>query len=132
MISRLYLLSVLMCFSLIGCAPLIFFGSGAAAGVGGYKYYKGSLTVVFQAPYMETWDAALKAMEAMNLEILSREHDLTAGKIKGKRADQKPVKVSLEYKSSQETEVVIRVGHFGDKEASMAIKEEITRKLFKQ
>jgi hypothetical protein len=132
MMKGKYLLAVLWCFCLANCAPLVLFGAGTAFGVSGYKYYKGALTVIYQASYMETWDATLRALEGMNLQILSKEHDLTAGKIKAKRADKKPVNVSLEYKSAQKTEVVIRAGYLGDQDASMAIKEQIRKELFKE
>ena len=127
-----WLLPALLLVCLSGCAPLVFFGVGTAAGIAGYKYYEGALTVVYQAPYIETWDATLAALKGMNLTIESQEHDLTAGKIKAKRADNEDVRVSLKYKSSNETEAVIRVGLFGDREASHLIKEEIRKILFKK
>ena len=123
-------MSLLLCFSLVGCAPLIFFSAGTAAGIGGYKYYYGDLIVLYQAQYIETWDAALKVLEDMNLQIKSQKHDLTAGRVKAKRTDGKDVSIKVKYKSSKETEVKIRVGLFGDQDASMAIKEKIRRELF--
>ncbi|MCJ7593596.1 MAG: DUF3568 domain-containing protein [Desulfobacterales bacterium] len=117
--------------SLSGCTSLVLFGAGTGMGAGGYKYVKGSFTVIFQAPYMRTWDATLKALENLNFKIQSQEHNLTAGMIEGKGADDQWVRISIEYKSSQETEVVIRVGLFGDEGASMAIKEEIRKVLIK-
>jgi len=126
------LLPVLFYFCLVSCTPLVFFGAGTLAGVGGYKFYKGGLTVIYQAPYMKTWDATLKAFENMNFEIQSKKHDRTAGKIKAQRADKKPVNVAMEYKSAQETEVQIRVGIFGNEAASIAIKEEIKKTLFNE
>jgi uncharacterized protein YijF (DUF1287 family) len=80
---------------------------------------------------METWDAALTAVENMNLPVQEKKHDLTTGKIVAKRTDKKEVHITVKYVSSQETEVVIRVGFFGDQEASMAVKEEIRKVLFK-
>jgi len=81
---------------------------------------------------METWDATLRAATAMNLEIKSQKHDLTSGKIEAKRADKKVVIISLKYVSAKETEVAIRVGMFGDRGASEAIKEAIRKELFKE
>ena len=98
--------------------------------VAGYKFYEGSLEVVYQAPYMETWDAALRALDRMNIKVTQKEHDFTAGKIDAMRADEKEVRISVEYKSAKETEVSIRVGVFGDERASDAIKEEIRKELF--
>jgi len=130
--KRSYLVWVWLVVFLSGCpAPIVFFGAGTAAGVAGYKYYRGALTVVYEAPYMDTWDATLKAVENMNLQLQEQKHDLTTGKIVAKRADKKDVHISIKYMSSEETEVVIRVGFFGDQEGSMAIKEEIRKVLFK-
>ena len=129
MIQRKYVFPVLFCFLLAGCAPVFFLG-GAAAGIAGYKFYEGSLHVIYLAPYMETWDATLRALERMNLQIRSKEHDLTTGKIKAKRKDKKDVHITVKYESAEETEVVIRVGILGDESASDAIKEEIRKELF--
>ena len=133
MIKVKFFVQILLCFLLMGCAaPVVFFGAGAAAGVVGYKYYEGALAVIFQSPFMETWDATLMALNQMNIKVESSYHDLTSGKIKAKRGDNERVTISLKYKSAQETEVVIRVGTLGDKNLSMAIKEEIRKVLVKE
>jgi hypothetical protein len=110
---------------LSGCAPLIFFGAGTAAGVTGFKYYDGALNVMYEASYMDTWDAALKALSRMNLKVEKSDHDLNKGEIVARRPDGTGVTLSIGYKSSNETEAVIRVGFFGDEAASVAIKEKI-------
>jgi len=133
MVKIKFFVQILLCFLLMGCAaPVVFFGAGAAAGVVGYKYYEGALTVIFQSPFMETWDATLKALNQMNIKVESSSHDLTSGKIKAKRGDTERVTVSLRYKSVQETEVVIKVGPLGNQDASMAIKEEIRKVVVKE
>ncbi|MFC1867266.1 DUF3568 family protein [Thermodesulfobacteriota bacterium] len=131
MIKVRYLLLVLLCFFLSSCAPVVFL-AGTAAGVGGYKYYEGALKVVYQAPYIKTWDASLKSLEEMGFKIGNSKRDLTSGKIEAKRADDKSVTVSLKYLSSQETEVSIRVGLFGDENASNVIKDKIGNVLYKK
>jgi len=110
---------------LSGCAPLIFFGAGTAAGVAGYKFYDGALNVIYQASYMDTWDAALKALSRMNLKVEKSDHDTKKGEIVARRPDGTRVTLSIEYKTPNETEAVIRVGFFGDEAASVAIKEKI-------
>jgi uncharacterized lipoprotein len=122
---------LLFCFGLTSCVPLAF-TVGAAAGIVSYKFYEGALEVVYQAPYMETWDATLRALEGMNIQVKTKEHDLTAGNIEAKRADKTQVRISVKYKSAKETEMVIRVGIMGDEEASNAIKEEIRKELFEK
>ena len=118
------------CILFASCAQMALVGAGAAVGIVAYKYYEGQLTVIYEAPFMETWDATLKALKKMDLDIWSSDHDLTSGKITACCTEEKQVTISLEYKSAKETEVVIRVGYLGDKEISMTIKETIRQILF--
>ena len=120
---------VLLCLMAAGCTAMAFLG-GAAVGVAGYKYYEGSLEVVYESPFMETWDATLRALDRMDMEVTNKNHDLTAGKISAMRSDDKEVKLSFKYRSREETVVSIRVGILGDERASDAIKEEIRKELF--
>ena len=125
-----FLLPVIFFLFLAGCGALVVFGVGTAAGIAGYKWYEGSLTVIYEAPYIKAWDASLKALGDMKLEIKSQKHDLTKGTIKAEMEDKRSVTVSLAYKSAQQTEVEIRVGFFGDKDASDVIQESIRKELF--
>ncbi len=123
------MICVLFCLMSAGCAAVVFLG-GAAAGIAGYKYYEGALEVVYESPFMETWDATLRVLDRMDIEVTDKKHDLTAGKISAMRADDKEINLSFEYKSGEETMVTIRVGILGDEPASNAIKEEIRKELF--
>lgn len=114
-----------------GCAPLVFFGVGTAAGVAGYKYYEGALRVIYQAPYEKTWAAAVEALDKMDIKIEDRNKELTSGKLTALLADGKTLTITLKYQSPQETEAVIRVGLLGDENTSLAIKDEIRKALFK-
>jgi hypothetical protein len=131
MIQIRYVLPLVLAALLAGCAPLVFFGAGAAAGLAGYKFYEGSLTVTYRAPYIKTWDATLAALKEMKLPIEKADHDQISGKIVARRADGKAVTVSLEYKSSTDTKVSIRVGELGDQRASEVIERKIRDILFK-
>jgi len=125
-------LFLLICFCFSGCASVALFGAGTVAGIGGYKYYNGSLIVIYQALYMKTWDSTTEALREMDLMIESSKHDQTSGKIKARRSDKVPVTVALKYLSADETEAAIRVGLFGDEAASNAIKESIGKALFEK
>jgi uncharacterized lipoprotein len=120
---------MLFCLMSASCAPVVFLG-GAAAGVAGYKYYEGALEVIYESPFMETWDAALKALDRMDIEVTDKKHDLTTGKISAMTSEKEEVKLSFKYRSREETVVSIRVGVFGEESASDAIKEEIRKELF--
>jgi hypothetical protein len=130
MLKTKIMLAALLATLSMGCAPLFIFGAGAAAGVAGYKYYQGALRVIFQASFMDTWDASIEALENLKIEIKSSNHDATSGMISGRYADNTPVSVSLRYKTSKETEAVIRVGPLGDQKAADKIKEAIRTVLF--
>lgn len=118
-------------FCISSCAPFILFGAGTAAGIAGYKYYQGALVVIYQAPFAETYAATQSAFEKMDIRIESKTKEPTSGKIKARLSDGKSVSLDLKYRSAEETEVVIRVGLFGDENASMVIKDEIRKELFK-
>ncbi len=132
MFRRRYVLVPVFLLFLSGCAELVLFGVGTAVGVGGFKYYEGSLTVSFEAPFMDTWDATLAALKEMNLKVESAEHGISSGKIMASYpADEKPVTVRLDYRSAKETRAVIRVGIFGNESVSLVIKDKIATHLAK-
>jgi uncharacterized lipoprotein len=132
MLKLRYTVSLLLCVFLTGCAPILFLG-GAAAGIGGYKYYKGLLTVVYEAPYEKTWDASIKALEDLEFTIQEKTEKLGSGKISATSSSKNhEVNLSLEYVSPQETEVSIRIGLLGDENASNVIKDKIASILFEK
>jgi hypothetical protein len=127
-IAFVLLVSVL---TLSSCHPLALVAVGGAAGVGGYQYYqdKGVLEVRIYHLYSAVWDATLRALEDMGYVIESAQKESTAGKVMAKGEDGAPVVVTLEYESESITKAVIKVGHMGDKDASLAIKEQIQKAL---
>ena len=132
MLKLRYIFSLLLFLCITGCAPMLFLG-GAAAGIGGYKYYKEILTVVYEAPFDDTWDASIKALEDMGFTIENQTKELGSGRISTREDEKnKKVNLTLQYKSPQETEVKIRVGLLGDENASNVIKDRITGFLYKK
>ena len=113
------------------CHPLALVAVGGAAGVGGYQYYqdKGVLETRIYHPYPAAWDATLRALEDLGYAIESAQKEPSIGKVMAKGKDNTPAVVTLEYESDSVTKAVIRVGHLGDKDASLAIKEEIQKAL---
>jgi hypothetical protein len=111
------------------CHPLALVAVGGAAGVGGYQYYqdKGVLEARIYHPYSAVWEATLRALEDLEYAIESAQKEPTAGKVMAKGEDGAPVVVALEYESESTTKAVIKVGHMGDKDASLAIKEQIQK-----
>lgn len=115
---------------LSGCAPFVFLGVGAAAGITGVKYYEGALSVNFKASFDRTWDAAEKTLERRNVILEVRQREMGSGRLSGPDSYGRPVTVSLDYIAPEETKVVIRVGHLGDKDESVVFKEDMRKILF--
>ena len=127
-----YVTLLVLCFFLTACAaPLIAFGFGAAGGVVAYRYHEGQTIVVYEAPFANTWDATLIALNQMQMRVESSSHDISSGKITAKRADNKLVYISVKYQSADKTEAKIGVGPVGDKQGSDAIAKKIREVLFK-
>lgn len=120
---------IILLFAFTGCAPVAFLG-GAILGVSGYKYYDGALDVIYQAPYQKTFDAAAKALEALNYSIAEKVQKITEGSITTTGPVKTRIKVSIEYVSAEETKVKIRVGLLGDESASNKIKDKISDIVF--
>lgn len=112
-----------------GCAALIAAVAGAGVGVATYAYLTGDLKVEYPRPYESVWDATLKALEDLNIEVEEKGKDGISGTIKAKRANDTPVHIKVKRESPESTFVKIRVGVFGDKDASTTIMEAIDKYL---
>lgn len=128
--AKCFILAI-FCLYLTGCAGVVLFGAGTAAGVAGYKYYKGALNVTYKASFEDTWDASIAALKEMNCKIERSKHDITTGSIWAKFDDGKLVNISIEYESATQTKAVIRVGALGEKEGSLIVKDKIAKHLKK-
>lgn len=108
-----------------GCTTAVMLGVGAGAGLGTYSYIRGELKADYPFPYDRTWNAALTALERLEIEVNSRQRDSLGGKITGKKEDGKLVVIKIKDKSMGVTGVGVRVGVFGDQDASRKIQETI-------
>lgn len=124
---RVILLPVL-CASLMlqGCVALV---AGAGAGAGTVAYIRGELQTTYAAPLGRTWDAAVGALKDLAITVKTTKKDELGGTIDAARADGTAVKIALESVGPGTTSVKIRVGIFGDEEASKAINRKIADRL---
>jgi Protein of unknown function (DUF3568) len=83
----------------------------------------------YAASFDRTWNAALGALRDANLQVKDTERDGNDGTIKAVRADDKDVTVALESAGPGTTSVKVRIGIFGDEEASKAIHRQIASRL---
>jgi len=112
-----------------GCVPLVAAGAGAVAGAGTIAYTEGSLDTTYAASLNRTWDATMAALRDSQLGVIDQQKDVAHGTIKARRGDNTPVTVSLDQAGPNTTTVKIRVGTFGDEEASRAINRRIAARL---
>jgi hypothetical protein len=134
MVKKRLQLIALICCVLIGLSACsrkwVAIGAAAAAvGAGAYYYVKGDLKRNYEAPMDKTWDATVKALAALQINVESKQNDALTGVIKGKLADGKSYTVNVKRLGENLTEVGIRVGTFGDRERAEAIHDKILSNL---
>ena len=130
---RLQMVAVLCCF-LIGLSACsrkwaVIGAAAAAVGAGTYYYVKGDLKRTYEAPMDKTWEATIKAVEELKLTVESQKHDGLSGVIKGKTADDKSFEINLKRLAENSTELGVRIGTFGDRAKSEAIRDKIQSHL---
>jgi len=122
----LNLFYVLLLLSMVGCIPLLI---GAAAGVGGVTYLKGSLVYNVDHNVKKVNKASLKVLKDLKLFIFSDELNKHSSTIKAEYADGKKISVFIDAITERSSQIIIRVGTFGDQGKSQAILNAILKKL---
>lgn len=110
-----------------GCTALMVAGAGAA-GVAGYAYLEGKREKTYPYPITQTWPAVSEAVKSLELPVLQETADGLGARLEGRTAQGEKVAVTLTPKGDA-TEVQIRVGVFGDENASELILAAIEERL---
>jgi hypothetical protein len=108
-----------------GCAAIV--AGGAAAG-GTYIYTEGQLQREYDAPLEAAYSASVAALESLDIEISDRDQKLTEASVTGVDGDT-DVWVSLDAVTETKTEVSVRYGLTGDRQASERIHDAIEARL---
>jgi hypothetical protein len=111
---------------LFGCAAAVV---GGAAGAGAVLYSKGELKSTENASLEQVLNAAEEAMNSMNFNVVSKDHDALKGKLLAKRENGDNIDIKLEQKPNNLTEMKIRVGAFGNEDQARLIQEKIRQRL---
>lgn len=114
---------------LSSCAAAVLAGAAGGAGVGTAIYVEGEDSRVHSANLDQTWTATLDALKQMNIQVEKSDKDALGGTVEAKRADGTDVKIKEEPAEGNTTQVKIRIGVFGDQNASEAIQNTIARNL---
>lgn len=115
--------------ALSGCAAAVLAGAAGGAGVGTAVYIEGEDSRVHSANLDQTWTATLDALKQMNIQVEKSDKDALGGTVEAKRADGTDVKIKEEPAEGNTTQVKIRIGVFGDQNASEAIQNSIAKIL---
>lgn len=108
-----------------GCTLLVVGGAGAA----GYAYVKGEHERVYPYPIAQIASAVRDALHEMALPVVSDTADELGARFESRTAQGEKVVVTLEPQGKTVTKVGIRVGVFGDEDASRTIAARIDERL---
>lgn len=101
----------------------------AGAGAGTYAYVTGALTGDVEANLDKAYSASQKAISNLEFTETNKAKDALQGLVEAKMADNTSVTIKLKKKTDSTTEVVVRVGTFGDEKKSVLIMDEIKKAL---
>lgn len=126
-ITRLLLPLMLLCLPVATTGCFLF--AAAGAGAGGVAYMKGAKKTNEDADIKTVHAAALKALGDLEIKVRKESVDTLTGKIEGRTADGKDVVINTKRLTDSATELVIRVGPFGDEPVHGAIYDKIKASL---
>ena len=108
-----------------GCAA----GGGSGGDVGTYVYMRGEVMTVEGAPFSQVWEAVITSMEGLDYEIQDKGNDGLVASLIARQPDDTRVEIHLSRVDSANTKMRIRMGVFGDEEASLLVVKAIRAQL---
>ena len=106
----------------------------AAVGVGAagtIAYVRGDLEAVESYNLDNVYEATLKALDELELNVISKSKDALTATINARDAQDKKIKIILKKTAEQTTKISIRIGTFGDETKSRLIYQKINYNLMK-
>ena len=124
---RTIFLSLFLLIFSSGCAVV----AGGMIGGGAAAYLKGVLKTKEPASFDKVWFAVVEAVEQQELEVTKKESNVGKALIEAKLRDQdKMVYITVKYHKPEITNLIIRVGVWGDEDESRRILKLIHEKLY--
>ena len=117
----LFILSLQTTLHLTGCGAVIV--GGAAAGT--VAYLQGDLRAVLEGSVAQSARAVDAAIKKTGVSQISRSVDSLGARYNLRTSQDEAVEITLKKAGNATTEVIIRVGFFGDESLSHQILEEI-------
>lgn len=103
--------------------------AAGAAGVGGYAYATGALTVREETGFERVHEASERAVEALEFRNLVVTKDALESTLECEQGDGTDVRIGLSRETDKVTKISIRVGVFGDEARSLQVLEAIRKEL---
>ena len=110
---------------LTGCAAVFFAGAGAGA----YSYIAGNLSRVYETDYRRAVRVSAGVIDQLKFTLNRQTGDALKTVLEGKRADDTPVTITVEWVGDGLTRIGVRTGVVGL--TSMEISEQIHNKIAK-
>ena len=120
-------LAVAICVGILfvqGCTVAL-----VGAGAGTVAYLKGDLEAMFEEDLSQVHEAALKALDKLEISATKKEKDALSAMIVGRTAADKKITIKLKAAENNLTKLSIRVGVFGSRSQSQHIYDEIKKHL---
>lgn len=111
-----------------GCA-LLLVGAAAGAAVAGTAWYMGSLTGTEKATPKQVETATIEAFKQLNIKKTMVQSGTMKSVIEGENPEGRGVSVTAQLEQDGSTKISIRVGTFGDKDASTTLYGKIRENL---
>ncbi len=125
-ISTILFSAAFLC--LTGCTALAVGGAAVGAGAGTYVYVQGELKTDYHHPFEKVWSACERVVADMRAIEVVPVKEIGKGRIDAIIEDEK-VRISVEYKARNLTNVSVRVGTVGNRTASQRIHDKIAEQL---
>ena len=120
------IISVLFLVNLYGCVALL---AGAAGGAGTATWLSRKITQEVNAPIDKALEASKSAFKSLKLDISKETIKDEVAQIIGKYTDGRTVWVDIHRLTQSTSRIEVRVGAWGDKEATREILDKILRYL---
>jgi hypothetical protein len=115
---------------LLGGVAMLMGGCSKSLDGSSYNYASGNLSATLNADVEKSYNAALKAMEQLQLTPTEKSKDALGARILAKTSADKKVKVTLTRVTDTTTELVVGIGTVvGDKDIAKTVYDKITENL---
>jgi hypothetical protein len=112
-----------------GCEVLLVSIGGAALGAGAVAYVRGELETTLASPLARVHAASQGALDDLQFAVSSSDRDAVYGEIRALTVDDRRIKLEMNARGKEVTELRIRVGMFGDEEVSRRILDRLKARL---